>query len=230
MGHGVWKLGVGALALACALALWLRRPVEPGEPAEAEAPVAPGTVMQATPPEQAPALAQARSQPVSRPPAAQALPQAEALPPPPLPAAPAGPVSYEPADLAEELRLRLVRALRARHPTPLARRDAVLAELRASGESQEPWTEQARAALEHMHSRIAAEVLPFHAEPAGCYAAGCALRVTFPDAPSFAEAQRRVPALSPGGGVGPHMQLPPEPLPSGEVLGFWLVLRPQPAP
>jgi hypothetical protein len=226
VGHGVWKLGVGALALACALALWLQRPLEPSGPAEAEEPVAPAAAVRAAQPGQA----QARSQPVSRPPTAQpvAPPPAEALPPP-LPAAPAGPVSYGPADLAEQLRLRLVRALRTRHPTPLARREAVLAELRASGESQEPWTEPARAALEHMHTQIAAEVLPFQAEPAGCYAAGCALRVTFPDSQSFTEAQRRVPALSPGGGVGPHMQLPPEPLPSGEVVGFWLVLRPQPA-
>lgn len=230
MGYGIWKLGVGALALACAVALWLQRPLEPSAPAEAEEPVAPAAAVHAGQPAQA--SAQARSRSVPRPVAAQPLapPQGEALPPPPMPAAPVGPASYEPADLAEQLRLRLVRALRARHPTPLARREAVLAELRASGESQEPWTQPARAALEHMRARMEAEVLPFQAEPAGCYAAGCALRVTFPDSQSFAEAQRRVPTLSPGGGVGPHMQLPPEPLPSGEVVGFWLVLRPQPSP
>jgi hypothetical protein len=124
-----------------------------------------------------------------------------------------------------EQHLRVVSALRAGYATPLARRDAVLAELQASGESQEPWTHQARTALDTWRTTIEADVLPVHAEPPRCYAAGCVARVTFPDAASYEEARHRVPGLKLGD-VGRHLQLPPEHLPSGEVTVSWTVLSP----
>jgi hypothetical protein len=124
-----------------------------------------------------------------------------------------------------DTRVRLVKALRADHPTPQARRDAVLAELTASGDSAEPWTQDARAALDTWHARIGQDVRPVTAEPSHCYAAGCLTRVTFPDEASFRDAWERTSRLSPGA-RGAHLQLPPEHLASGEVRVPWLVLRP----
>ncbi len=146
--------------------------------------------------------------------------------------APASATSAKPWPLSASARrklpeqhLRVVRALRSSHATPLARRDAVLAELQASGESQEPWTQQARAALDTWRTTIQRDVLPVRAEPPRCYAAGCVARVTFPDPASYEEARYRVPGLKLGD-VGRHLQLPAEHLPSGEVVVSWAVLSP----
>nr|WP_225937340.1 hypothetical protein [Myxococcus sp. RHSTA-1-4] len=124
-----------------------------------------------------------------------------------------------------ETRLRVVKALRGEHATPEARRGAVLAELAATGGSSEPWTEDARAALDTWRTRVEEEVLPVRAEPARCFAAGCVARVTFPDAASFEASFQRTAALRLGT-AGAHLQLPPERLPSGEVVTSWVVLRP----
>jgi hypothetical protein len=125
-----------------------------------------------------------------------------------------------------EQHLRVVRALRASYATPLGRRDAVLAEFHASGESQAPWTRGARAALDTWRTTIETNVLPVRAEPPRCYAAGCVARVTFPDVASYEEARQRVPGLKLGD-VGPHLQLPPEHLSSGQVVVSWAVLPPE---
>ncbi len=122
-------------------------------------------------------------------------------------------------------RLPLVKALRGTYSAPEARRDAVLAELAASGESHEPWTARARAALAEWHAQVEADVLPVQAEPPQCFTAGCVARVTFPDGDSFQEAFRRTADLQLGDGTT-HMQLPPERRASGEVVAAWLVLRP----
>ena len=126
-------------------------------------------------------------------------------------------------------RLPLVKALRARHPDADARREAVLAELMATGESQEPWTAHARDALARWQAQVESDVLPVAATPARCFAAGCVTRVTFPDAESFQESFRRTADLQLGEGSA-HMQLPPERRASGEVVATWLVLRPAAAP
>ncbi|MFB1483231.1 hypothetical protein [Corallococcus sp. RDP092CA] len=230
MNRIVWSVGGTGVVLSCLAVAWLHRPLEaPVEPA----PAPPIVFQQPAPP----------------------LSQAEAAPPPrvsvrePVPAAPEpgsetllspelfldaalkakGPVQPELRDRARrvlpETRVRLVRALRADHPTPQARRDAVLAELTASGASAEPWTQDARAALDAWHARIVQDVRPVPAEPPHCYAAGCVTRVTFPDEASFRDAWERTSRLSPSA-HGAHLQLPPERLPSGEVRVPWLVLRP----
>ncbi|MDY7228170.1 hypothetical protein [Hyalangium rubrum] len=215
-------LGVGGTGLLVAgvLALWLRQPVElPADDefttesftTEPRREFSSSPVVVRTPPP-------LEARPASPPPAS--LRSAPVAPPEPLP-------REEEVTQATRLRSRIVLALRGQHPTPLARRDAVLSEFLSSGVSQEPWTQEARAALEHWREQIAASVLPVRAEPSVCYAAGCLERVTFPDPESFAEAQRRVPQLALGS-VGPHMQLPPEHLPSGEVVVSWAVLRPEP--
>jgi hypothetical protein len=121
--------------------------------------------------------------------------------------------------------VRLVRALRGNHATPDARREAVLAELAASGGSREPWTQDALSALDTWRTRISEEVLPVSAGPSRCFAAGCVARITFPDAASFEEAFQRTPGLRLGT-ASAHLQLPPERLPSGEVVAAWVVLRP----
>ncbi|WP_233166191.1 hypothetical protein [Archangium sp. Cb G35] len=223
----VWSVGVGGLALALLAAAWLSRPVElpqagpplagseePGARAPSPAPAAPEAVPAATSKPLAPPAVVS-----PRPPTASA-PVVPGTAPRPWPEAPRA------RRTLPEQYLRIVRALRADHATPLARRDAVLAEFHASGESQEPWTQGARSALDAWRTTIEADVLPVQSEPPRCYAAGCVARVTFPDAASYEEARQRVPALKLGD-VGPHMQLPPEHLPSGQVVVSWAVLPPK---
>ncbi|WP_224246265.1 hypothetical protein [Hyalangium gracile] len=228
MSRIVWSVGGTGLLAAGALSLWLRQPVElardefPAEPLPTAEPRAPGPTSGAaalaaspTPESKAPSSPRRTTSPRPAPAA------------PPLPSSPMQASAVEDApSQATRLRHRIVQALRGQYPTPLARRDAVLAEFLSSGESQEPWTQQAREALERWREQISASVLPVRAGPSSCYAAGCLERVTFPDSESYAEAQRRVPHLQLGD-VGPHMQLPPEYLPSGEVVVSWAVLRPE---
>ncbi|GHG80319.1 hypothetical protein GCM10012319_33180 [Comamonas sp. KCTC 72670] len=123
----------------------------------------------------------------------------------------------------------MVKALRTKHPNPGARREAVLAELMATGESHEPWTAHARDPLARWQAQVESDVLPVTAAPARCFAAGCVTRVTFPDDASFQEAFRRTADLQLGEGSA-HMQLPPEHRASGEVVAAWLVLRPASVP
>ena len=215
MSRLIWSMGFAGLALACAVASWLHRPVElPPRPPEPEA-SAPLTRIP-TP----------RPIPVApRPsaPAPQAKPDSHPIVEPTL--APAAARSARSRRTPPAERLPLVKALRGTYPAPEARRDAVLAELTASGASHEPWTEQARVALAKWHAQVEANVLPVQAEPPQCFAAGCVARVTFPDGDSFLESFRRTADLQLGEGTT-HMQLPPERQPSGEVVAAWLVLRP----
>ncbi|WP_224368404.1 hypothetical protein [Hyalangium versicolor] len=228
MNRIVWSAGGISVLAASVLAVWLHQPVQP-EPVEVLAePLLAAPQHQETPPRDAASAVPARRAP-------PALPSSEA-PLAPSPSTGTAPPSSAPREepstsdaptLATQLRHRIVLALRGQYPTPLERRDAILAEFLASGESQEPWTLQARAGLDRWRELIGADVLPVRAEPSVCFAAGCLERVTFPDPESYAEAHRRVPQLQLGD-VGPHMQLPPEYLPSGEVIVSWAVLRPEP--
>ncbi|SEL35042.1 hypothetical protein SAMN05444354_105290 [Stigmatella aurantiaca] len=223
MSRLVWGVCGGGVLAAGALTAWLQRPVE--LPPEAPFPAA-SLPVEASLPEASPVAASAVA---SRPPRAK-VPPAAPVPPPPSPAPPPVTVARRPPPAREEgtratqLRGRIAQALRGEHPTPVARRDAVLGEFFASGESQEPWTQEARAALDRWRETIATSV---RLEPMGCYSAGCLAQVRFPDAASYEEAHRRVAGLQLGE-VGPHMQLPPEHLPSGEVAVSWAVLRPEP--
>lgn len=203
------------LALACALASWLHRPV--ALPPRAEEPAPPAPLVQALAPRPIPVTAQPST------PVLQAQPDAR-----PSKTSASAPNVERPARSRRTppaQRLRLVTALRGTYSAPDARRDAVLAELTASGESHEPWTEQARAALAQWHAQVETDVLPVQAEPPRCFAAGCVARVTFPDGDSFQESFRRTADLRLGEGTT-HMQLPPERRASGEVVAAWLVLRP----
>ncbi|MGE6760185.1 hypothetical protein ACQKGO_19375 [Corallococcus interemptor] len=221
MSRIVWSVGGTGIVLSCLAVAWLHRPLE--APAElVSVPVsAPPTVSQRAP--VPPPRAEAA--PVTQEPETILSPEAffdSVL-------KTKGPPQPELRDrerrVLPDTRVRLVRALRADHPTPQARRDAVLAELTASGDSAEPWTEDARAALETWHARINQDVRRVPADPPHCYAAGCVTRVTFPDEASFRDAWERTSRLSPSA-HGAHLQLPPEHLPSGEVRVPWLVLRP----
>ncbi|QRK04428.1 hypothetical protein JQX13_29720 [Archangium violaceum] len=226
MARIVWSMGVGGLVLALLLALWLDRPLESpdaGPPLAELAESAP----RADPPAPAAPRAPPPTAPLPREPLAVVSPPpaGEPLPMPGTAAAP-WPLSPRARRKLPEQRLEIVRALRGDYATPLERRDAVLAQFQASGVSQEAWTHQARTALETWRTTLEAEVLPVRAGPTDCYAAGCVTHVTFPDAASYEEARRRVPGLKLGD-VGPHMQLPPEHLPSGEVVVPWAVLSPE---
>ncbi|ATB50877.1 hypothetical protein [Corallococcus macrosporus] len=215
MSRLIWSMGFMGLALACALASWLHRPVELPPRAEEAAPPEPH--VQALTPRPIPVT------PRPSKPALQAQPEVR-----PGVALTSGPDAERPARSRRTppaQRLRLVTALRGTYTAPDDRRDAVLAELTASGESHAPWTEQARAALAQWHAQVEADVLPVQAEPPRCFAAGCVARVTFPDGDSFQESFRRTADLQLGEGTT-HMQLPPERRASGEVVAAWLVLRP----
>jgi hypothetical protein len=222
MSKLVWGVCGGGVLAAGAITVWLQRPVE--LPAEAPFPVASITV-EAPSREASPG---AEPTVASRPPRVKVPPPVPTAPaPPPLTVARRPPPVREEGTQATQLRGRIAQALRGEHPTPVARRDAVLGEFFASGESQEPWTQEARAALDRWQETIATSVLPVRLEPMGCYSAGCLAQVRFPDAASYEEARQRVAGLQLGE-VGPHMQLPPEHLPSGEVTVSWAVLRPEP--
>ncbi|WP_426755447.1 hypothetical protein [Myxococcus sp. Y35] len=216
MNRLVWSIGFGGLVLACALALWLRRPLERAPLLEPE-PLAARVVQPPLPP----ALP---AEPTPRP-----RRQAVTTPQTPPKALPTEEPARERPTRSRRTpplqRLRLANALRGAHPSPDARREAVLAELTASGESQAPWTDLARAALGQWRAQVEADVLPVTAEPARCFEAGCVARITFPDADSFQESFRRTPDLRLGEDTA-HMQLPPERLASGEVVASWLVLPP----
>ncbi|WPB82693.1 hypothetical protein KYC5002_13635 [Archangium violaceum] len=221
-----WSVGVGGLVLALLAAAWLSRPVELPQ---AGPPLAGSEELSARAPSPAPepeAVSVATSEPLAPPAVVSPLPPMASAPVVPGTAPRPWPETPRARRELPEQHLRIVRALRADHATPLARRDAVLAEFHASGESQEPWTQGARSALDTWRTTIEADVLPVRAEPPHCYAAGCVARVTFPDAASYEEARQRVPALKLGD-VGPHMQLPPEHLPSGQVVVSWAVLSPK---
>ncbi|HEX5749665.1 MAG TPA: hypothetical protein VFZ09_25770 [Archangium sp.] len=218
-------MGIGGLVLALLAAAWLSRPVELPR---ASPPLAGAEALGARAPSPAPApeaVPAAAAEPLAPPTGVSALAPSQSAPVVPGAAPRPWPVSPRAHRTLPEQHLRVVRALRAGYATPLARRDAVLAELHASGESQEPWTRGARVALDTWRTTIEANVLPVQAEPPRCYAAGCVARVTFPDAASHEEARQRVPGLKLGD-VGRHLQLPPEHLPSGEVVVSWAVLSP----
>lgn len=224
MSRRVWGLGVGGLALALLTAPWLGSPGD--EVAPALEPVASVSV---TP---SPPVHEDAPRPAALPPRAPPHPDAVASTPPSFGsegsrATRRWPAQSRASHRLSEPRQRIVNALRARQDTPLRRRDAVLAALADSGASPAEWTERGNAALDAWRATIAREVLPVRAEPARCYAAGCVTRVTFPDALSYEEARQRIPELELSG-VGPHMQLPPEHLPSGEVTVSWAVLPPEP--
>ncbi|HYO71771.1 MAG TPA: hypothetical protein VEU33_37405 [Archangium sp.] len=222
----VWSVGIGGLGLALLAAAWLSRPVALPQ---AGPPLAGSEALGARAPSPAPtpeALPAAAARPLAPPAVVSAPPPREHAPVVAGTAPRPWPVSPRAHRKLPEQHLRVVRALRAGYATPLARRDAVLAELHASGESQEPWTRGARAALDTWRTTIEANVLPVRAEPPRCYAAGCMARVTFPDVASYEEARQRVPGLKLGD-VGPHLQLPPEHLPSGQVVVSWAVLPPE---
>jgi hypothetical protein len=222
----VWSVGGTGVVLACLAVAWLHRPLE-----------LPATAL--PPP---PALTHRAPVPPPRPrPAAVAAPapSPEPLPEPrdepspeafldaalKTPGVPQPELRDRTRRVAHGTRSRLVLTLRADHPSPQARREAVLAELTASGDSTEPWTRDAREELGAWHERIRQDVRPVRAEATHCYAAGCMTRVTFPDEASFRDAWQRTASLAPDA-AGAHLQLPPERLASGEVRVPWLVLRP----
>ncbi|NOK23429.1 hypothetical protein, partial [Corallococcus carmarthensis] len=194
MSRIVWSVGGTGVVLSCLAVAWLHRPLEaavepvPAAPTVSQrAPVPPQRTGAALPP-----ITPVReSAPSAREP--ETLLSPEVFLDTALKAK--GPPQPELRDRARRVlpdtRVRLVRALRADHPDPRARRDAVLAELTASGDSVEPWTQEARAALDTWHARIDQDVRPVQVEPPHCYAAGCVTRVTFPDEASFRDAWER---------------------------------------
>ncbi|MCP3139756.1 hypothetical protein [Pyxidicoccus xibeiensis] len=229
MSRLIWSVGGTGLLLSALATAWLHRPLEP-RVVEAPMASAPHDFTAETP--------DTHAAPAPPPTTPRQQARGASIPPPEHPASP-------PADLSgldaprpppgsalprerrqvSEPRLRLVKALRGDYPTPEARRAAVLAELAASGASGEPWTEDARAALERWKTRVDEDVLPVRAEPPRCFAAGCVSRVTFPDAASFDVAFQGTAELRLGT-ASAHLQLPPERLASGEVVASWVVLRP----
>ena len=224
MNRVIWSMGGTGLVLAGLTAAWLHRPLEP-RPHEELAPLAlaPPPLPSAEPHTASGPPGMVDTSPTP-PPTGASLDAVAPTPPEPPPAS-RGALPARARRNSSPTRVRMVAALRGEHASAESRRDAVLAELVATGGSQEPWTEDARAALETWRARIEEEVLPVRAEPARCFAAGCVARVTFPDAASFEASFQRTPGLRLGPG-GAHLQLPPERLPSGEVVASWVVLRP----
>lgn len=215
MNRFIWSVGVTGLALAGLTSVLLRRPVEPSFTQAATAPAPRRS--EAGPPLRPMHAAEPTESPDADPPSTLA---ASGMAEPRVPSTPVR--ARRPTS---ESRLRLVQALRGAPSEPGARREAVLASLVASGESQAPWTHQAREALDLWRQQVTTSVLPVQAQAARCFVAGCVTRVTFPDAASFDVAIGLTPELRlPGGSA--HLQLPAEHLASGEVSAAWVVLPP----
>ncbi|WP_394826036.1 hypothetical protein [Pendulispora albinea] len=131
-------------------------------------------------------------------------------------------------EVARELRLPVIQAIRGDFASPEARHDAMLDALRRSGESREPWTSVARDVYGKWN-----EALP--ADPARrvdwrsvqCYRAGCEVRMSFADRKSYESAAAAFRSIredaAPHGG---RVQTPPVVEADGTVSAAWILLRP----
>jgi hypothetical protein len=130
---------------------------------------------------------------------------------------------------AEALRRPIIRAIRGDHPSPAARREAMLKALEDSGEDRGRWTAAAPdifAAWQAAMPDDAGAALDPRASR--CFRAGCEVEVRFADEAAYERAAavlRRLPEDAPG--HGGRVQTPPERLPNGEVQATWILLRPQ---
>ncbi|WP_148314505.1 hypothetical protein [Sorangium cellulosum] len=135
----------------------------------------------------------------------------------------------DPRSEAERLRRPIIQAIRGEHPSPVARREAMLKALEGSGEDRGRWTTAAPEIFAFWQRAMpddAGAVLD--PEASRCFRAGCEVDVRFADEAAYERAAAVLRHLKEDvPGHGGRVQTPPERLPSGEVQATWILLRPE---
>lgn len=134
----------------------------------------------------------------------------------------------DPVEESRRIRLPVIQAIRGSHPTPEARREAMLKALRRSGPSNEAWTRQSTAVFDDWMRGLstAVEFRP-NWSSAQCYQAGCEVELSFPDRASYERAAEEFRSLREGGAThGGRVQTPAVESDSGEILASWIMMRP----
>ncbi len=134
----------------------------------------------------------------------------------------------DPVEESRRIRLPVIQALRANHPTPQARREAMLDALRNSGESDEAWTKQSVEVFDEWMRGISTDVgLRPNWSSAQCYQAGCTLELSFPNRASYERAAKEFRSLQEeGANHGGRVQTPAVESESGELVASWIMMRP----
>ncbi len=134
----------------------------------------------------------------------------------------------DPAEHSRRVRLPVILAIRGSHPTPEARRGAILEALRNSGECNEAWTNQWATVLDGWTDGLSTgvELHPIWTS-ARCFQAGCEVEMSFPDRASYERASKEFRSLQePGATHGGRVQTPAVEGDDGQVLASWIMLRP----
>lgn len=133
-----------------------------------------------------------------------------------------------PLETARRVRLPVILALRGDHPTPRARREAMLDALRRSGPSDEAWTKQAVPVFEDWTRGLSSDIgHRLDWSSARCFQAGCEVELSFPDRASYERAAREFRTLREEGAAhGGRVQTPAIDAPNGEVRASWILMRP----
>lgn len=129
-----------------------------------------------------------------------------------------------------ERHLPVIRAIREDHPTPAARKEAMLEALRASGPTSDPWARRGREVFEKWETLMPKELeLAPLRETAACYQAGCEITVRFPSqaaaekgAEAFRQLQDQGALLHAG-----RVQTPAVEVGAGLYESSWIMLRPE---
>jgi rhodanese-related sulfurtransferase len=134
----------------------------------------------------------------------------------------------DPVEKNRRIRLPVILAIRSSHPTPEARREAMLEALRNSGPSDEAWTKQSSSVFDEWAGGIFPDVgrRPDFTT-ARCYQAGCEVELSFPNRASYERASKEFRALhEPGATHGGRVQTPAVEEDHGQVRASWIMLRP----
>lgn len=134
----------------------------------------------------------------------------------------------DPVERARRIRLPVILAIRGNHPTPEARREAMLKALRNSGPSDEAWTMQSTAVFDDWTGGISGDVgLRPDFTSAQCYQAGCEVELSFPDRASYEQASKEFRSLREAGTThGGRVQTPAYEDDNGQIRASWIMLRP----
>jgi hypothetical protein len=134
----------------------------------------------------------------------------------------------DPAAEARRIRLPLIMAIRGRHSSPEARREAMLEALRRSGASSEDWTREASTVFARWDAALAVDIArAVELREARCFRAGCEVPVVFPDRAAFERAATAFRSIHEAEAVhGGRVQTPPVVRPDGTIEASWLMLRP----
>lgn len=133
-----------------------------------------------------------------------------------------------PVEEARRARAAVISAIRAKHPSPEARRAAMRSALRASGPFRSAWTAQAEGVFTAWSDALPPEARHVvDRSSIACFRAGCEVRVTFPDRASEAAASAAFRSIREDGAPhGGRVLTPHEPGADGGVEVSWIMMAP----